>query len=207
MHPLLISAIVLALLVVIALATGCGGLLAKQARAVPADRTETTDLYAFTLTATDGSAYPLAQHRGQVVLLVNTASKCGLTGQYDGLEALWQRYRDEGLVVIAQPSNDFLGQEPGSNDEIAQFCRLNYGVTFPLMAKQTVNGDDKAPLYRYLTEGSSLPGKIAWNFEKFLIGRDGHLRHRFSPRIKPDDPKVIAAIELALGEAQGDAKK
>lgn len=152
----------------------------------------------FTLTANNGEVYDLAQHRGQVLLIVNTASRCGFTKQYDGLQDLHERYQDQGLVVIGVPSNDFMGQEPGNNEEIAEFCRLNFGVTFPLMAKVHVKGDEKIPLYQYLTERSHLPGKISWNFNKFLVGRDGHVQQRFGSRTKPAE--MSEAIAAALAE-------
>ena len=179
----------------------CSGLVRKTGWTVDPETNENRDLYTFNLTGMDGKPYPLEQHRGQVVMLVNTASKCGLTGQYDELEQLWDTYRDKGLVIIGQPSNDFMGQEPGTNAEIAQFCKLNYGVSFPLMSKTTVNGKEKPPLYTYLTQESSLNGKIRWNFEKFLIGKDGRLVARFTPRMPPDDPQIIKAIEQALAQS------
>lgn len=164
----------------------------------PADGRSPLD---FTLTAIDGQPYPLEQHRGQVVLLVNTASKCGFTRQYAGLQALYERFADRGLVVIGVPSNDFLRQEPGSNEAIAAFCQKNYGVTFPMMAKLQVKGRDADPLYRWLTTASSFPGAISWNFNKFLIGRDGAVVARFGSRVKPEADDVVAAIEAALAVA------
>ncbi len=161
----------------------------------------------FVLTRNDGTPYPLAQHRGQVLLIVNTASKCGFTPQYDGLEALQAKYQDRGLVVIGQPSNDFMGQEPASDGEIAEFCKMKFGVTFPLMKKASVTGKEMIPLYRYLTQESSQRGTIKWNFSKFLIGRDGLVVDRFAPTTDPLSEGVIAAIEKALGQAGSEGSK
>ncbi len=147
-----------------------------------------------------GRPEPLAQHRGKVLLIVNTASRCGFTPQFAGLEQLWERYRDRGLVVLGFPSNEFGGQDPGSNDEIASFCQLNYGVSFPMMAKVEVNGGDAHPLYQWLTaEAPGLLGTkaIKWNFTKFLVGRDGRVLKRYAPQDAPD--KLAKDIEAALG--------
>jgi len=158
------------------------------------------DFTNFTLIANDGSPYLLAQHRGQVILLVNTASKCGFTKQYDGLERLWQRYRERGLVIIGVPTNDFFAQEPGSDADIAAFCRVRHGVTFPLMQKITLRGPQAHALYRDLQQQDPLPGAVPWNFEKCLLGRDGRLRARISPRVEPEDPRVIALLDRLLAE-------
>lgn len=152
-----------------------------------------------TLQGLDGQALPLAPLAGQVVLVVNVASKCGLTPQYAGLEALYQRYRARGFSVLGLPCNQFAGQEPGSEAEIAQFCSQNYGVTFPMSAKLEVNGPDRHQLYTLLAgEGAEFPGDITWNFEKFLLGPDGRVLARFSPRTAPDDAALLQAIEGAL---------
>lgn len=143
----------------------------------------------------------LAPFKGDVLLIVNVASKCGLTPQYEGLEALHRKYKDKGLRVIGFPSNDFKGQEPGTEEEIVQFCKSKYDVTFPLYGKINVaKGTDKAPLYQFLTEGDH-PGKgeVSWNFNKFLIGRDGRVIKNFH-KTKPDDPEFVKAIEAALAE-------
>ncbi|MBZ9937564.1 glutathione peroxidase [Mesorhizobium sp. BR1-1-16] len=145
----------------------------------------------------DGSETTLADYAGKVLLIVNVASKCGLTPQYDGLEALYAKYKDSGLVVIGFPANDFAGQEPGSNKEIAEFCRATYGVDFPMFAKISVKGDDRHPLYDWLAGDED----ISWNFEKFLIGRDGAVAARFSPKTVPEDPEVVGAIKAALADA------
>jgi glutathione peroxidase len=152
--------------------------------------------------ALQGGPANLKQYAGQVVLVVNVASKCGLTPQYAGLERLQERYADQGFTVLGVPCNQFLGQEPGSAEEIAEFCSATYGVTFPMTEKVEVNGEGRHPLYERLTgfadaEGHS--GDIRWNFEKFLIGRDGAVVARFSPQTEPESAEVVAAIEAQLG--------
>jgi glutathione peroxidase len=152
-----------------------------------------------TLKALDGQELPLAPLKGKVVLVVNVASKCGLTPQYASLENLYQKYKGRGFSVLGLPCNQFAGQEPGTEQEIQDFCSLNYGVTFPLGGKLEVNGAHRHSLYRLLAgEGAEFPGDITWNFEKFLLGKDGRVLARFSPRTTPDDPAVIQAIEKAL---------
>ncbi|MEB4613426.1 glutathione peroxidase [Leucobacter sp. M11] len=148
----------------------------------------------------DGQATTLGEIAPGVVLLVNVASKCGFTPQYAGLEALWQRYGDQGLTVVGMPCNQFLRQEPGTAEEIGEFCQLNYGVTFPLLAKGNVNGSAAEPVFaaaKAAKDGAGLAGPVLWNFEKFLIGRDGSLR-RFRSATEPEDPAVTDAIEAAL---------
>ena len=175
------------------------------------------------LTTIAGAPASLADYSGKVLLIVNVASKCGLTPQYTALEALYQKYKDRGLVILGFPANDFAGQEPGTNEEIAQFCSIDYPVTFPLFSKISVTGPDKHPLYAALIAGApthiphgpwrenlanysakngfpppnELP-ELLWNFEKFLIGRDGNVLARFAPDTPPDDPKITTAIEQAL---------
>jgi len=149
-----------------------------------------------------GADASLADYAGKVLLIVNVASKCGLTPQYEGLEELYRAYRDRGLVVLGFPANEFAGQEPGSNAEIESFCTTNFGVDFPMFEKIVVKGDGLHPLYAELIAQSATPeANIAWNFEKFLVGRDGTVIGRFSPRMAPDDAALIAAIESALGES------
>jgi glutathione peroxidase len=149
----------------------------------------------------DGKEVDLAKYRGKVVLVVNVASKCGFTPQYAGLEALYQKYKDRGLVIVGVPANNFMQQEPGTDAEIKTFCTNKYNVTFPMMAKVSVLGDDKDPLYVYLTSKSTNPqfaGDIKWNFTKFLFDRSGKPIARFEPNVTPDSPEVTAAIEAAL---------
>ncbi|MEV5487859.1 glutathione peroxidase [Streptomyces bobili] len=152
--------------------------------------------------ALKGGSADLSQYAGQAVLIVNVASKCGLTPQYNGLEKLQERYAAQGFTVLGVPCNQFLGQEPGSAEEIAEFCSATYGVTFPLTEKAEVNGDGRHALYERLvgfadSEGHS--GDIRWNFEKFLVGRDGAVAARFSPQTEPESAEIVAAIEKQLG--------
>ena len=152
------------------------------------------------LDALDGMPLPLEPLKGKVVLVVNVASKCGLTPQYAALENLYQKYKAQGFSVLGLPCNQFAGQEPGTEEEIQSFCSLNYGVSFALSSKLEVNGSDRHQLYRLLAgEGAEFPGDITWNFEKFLVGPDGRVLARFSPRTAPDEASVIQAIEKALG--------
>ncbi|UVJ44838.1 glutathione peroxidase [Pseudomonas sp. LS1212] len=152
-----------------------------------------------TLKALDGQDLPLAPFKGNVVLVVNVASKCGLTPQYEALESLYQQYKGQGFSVLGLPCNQFAGQEPGTEQEIQEFCSVNYKVTFALGSKLDVNGPHRHPLYRQLAgEGAEFPGDITWNFEKFLVGKDGRVLARFSPRTAPDDSSVVQAIEKAL---------
>jgi glutathione peroxidase len=149
----------------------------------------------------EGKEVDLSTYQGKVVLFVNVASKCGLTPQYKQLQKLHETYKDKGLVVIGVPANEFLGQEPGTDAEIATFCKDKYNVTFPLMSKVVVKGTGITPLYDFLTSKEKNPkfgGEIAWNFTKFLVSRDGKVVARFEPRVKPDDKKVIKAIETEL---------
>jgi len=149
----------------------------------------------------DGSDADLSALQGKAVLAVNVASKCGLTPQYAGLEKLQAAYADKGFTVVGFPCNQFLGQEPGSAEEIQTFCSTTYGITFPIMEKIDVNGDARHPIYAELTktaDAEGVDGDIRWNFEKFLIGPDGEVRARFAPQVEPEDPQVTAAIEDAL---------
>lgn len=151
------------------------------------------------LCALDGQDLPLSTFKGQVLLVVNVASKCGLTPQYAGLQTLYQQYQAQGFHVLGVPCNQFAAQEPDSEADIAKFCSLNYGITFALSGKLEVNGPARHPLYRLLAgEGAEFPGDISWNFEKFLLGPDGRVLARFSPRTTTDDPALIEAVEKAL---------
>jgi len=147
----------------------------------------------------DGKTSKLADYAGKVVLVVNVASKCGLTPQYTALEALQQKYGPQGFTVLGFPCNDFAGQEPGTKEEIVAFCSTRYNVTFPIFDKVHVLGSERAPLFAALTgPDAKFPGDIAWNFGKFLIGRNGEVIARFEPKTKPDDTAVVSAIETAL---------
>lgn len=179
------------------------------------------DISAIPLTRIDGSADTLADHKGKVLLVVNVASKCGLTPQYEGLEKLYQEKKDQGLEILGFPANDFGAQEPGTPEEIEEFCKLNYGVSFPLFAKADVTGPAQQPLYAELikampTKQGDVDGMkerfkgygmtpnddpdVLWNFEKFLIGKDGRVAARFAPATTPDDPALIEAIEAELAK-------
>jgi glutathione peroxidase len=157
-------------------------------------------IYEYTLPSIDGKPAPLEQYKGKVLLLVNVASKCGFTPQYKGLEAVYEKFKDQGLVVVGFPANNFMSQEPGTNEEIKSFCSRTYNVSFPMYSKVSVKGDDKTPLYHYLTEQTdpSIKGEIKWNFTKFLVDRNGNVVARFEPKVTPEDPQVTAAIEKAL---------
>ena len=163
--------------------------------------TEPTNALSFKATSIEGKPVELSKYQGKVVVIVNVASKCGLTPQYDGLQALYEKYKDKGLVVLGFPCNQFGGQEPGTATEIKEFCSSKYKVTFDMFDKVDVNGEGASDLYKYLTAQETKPaekGKITWNFEKFLIGKKGEVVGRFSPRTAPDDKAFLAAIEKAL---------
>lgn len=154
----------------------------------------------FKLPGIDGWEMPLDRFENEVVLIVNVASRCGLTPQYRALEALHRRYNDRGFQVLGVPCNQFAGQEPGSAAEIQQFCTINYDITFPMSAKVEVNGPGQHPIYAWLSGADArFPGNISWNFEKFLVGRDGQVVARFAPTAAPDDARIVQAIEKALG--------
>jgi len=160
-----------------------------------------SSLYDFTMPALNGAATPLAGFKGRVVLVVNVASQCGYTPQYEGLQALYTRYRDQGFVIAGFPANNFGGQEPGSNEEIGAFCRSKFGVTFPMFSKISVQGGDKAPLYQFLTDKSANPktgGEIQWNFTKFLVDRNGKVLQRFEPAVEPLSKELVSAVETTL---------
>ena len=160
-----------------------------------------TSIYDFTMKSIDGKPTSLGDFKGKVVLVVNVASQCGYTPQYKGLEGLYEKYKDQGFVILGFPSNDF-EQEPGSNAEIKQFCSLKYNVTFPMFAKIGVGGRDASPLYTYLTKQAnpSFAGAIGWNFTKFLVDRSGHVVGRFPSDVEPDSKAVVNQIESLLKE-------
>lgn len=166
-------------------------------------------IYDFSVKRIDGTAVPLDAYKGRVLLVVNVASKCGLTPQYEGLEALHDRFAQRGLSVLGFPANDFLWQEPGTNAEIATFCRSTYGVKFDMFEKIAVKGKAQDPLYAWLTKQDAPPkggpGAISWNFEKFVVDREGHVVARFDPKTAPTDPKVVSAIEAALAVPAAEA--
>lgn len=160
------------------------------------------NLSEFNATTIDGAQQSLSDFKDKVCLVVNVASKCGLTPQYDGLERLYGRFQARGFEILAFPCNQFAGQEPGSEAEIREFCSTNYGVSFPLFGKIDVNGDDRDPLYAWLTSENTEPegsGDIKWNFGKFLVDRSGQIVARFEPPTEPEAEAVVTAIEAALG--------
>lgn len=157
----------------------------------------------FTLNLADGTPMPLNNYRGKVMVLVNVASRCGFTGQYAGLQRIFKKYEEQGFVVLGFPANDFMGQEPGTNEEIVSFCSLNYGVTFPIFAKISVKGRNQHELYRFLTNEKTNPGfsdRISWNFNKFIVDRKGKVIARFGSMTGPENDELLATIEKALQE-------
>jgi len=163
-------------------------------------------VYEFKVRTIDGTRKSLSDFRGKTLLIVNTASECGFTPQYKSLEAVYEKYRPQGLVVLAFPANNFGQQEPGTNAEIKTFCTTKYKTTFPLFAKISVKGADMAPLYHYLTADSGFPGDIRWNFTKFLVAPDGRVAARFEPKTDPMQPEVLEKIEGVLA-AKSDATR
>jgi glutathione peroxidase len=160
-----------------------------------------SSVHEFTLAAIDGTPTPLANYKGKVMLIVNVASQCGYTYQYEGLQALYVKYKDRGLVVAGFPANNFGEQEPGTNAEIGAFCKSKFGVTFPMFSKISVAGKDKAPLYQFLTDKTANPktgGEIPWNFTKYLVDRNGKVLARFDAPVEPESPELVSAIERAL---------
>jgi glutathione peroxidase len=160
------------------------------------------NIYDFTLPSIDGQPMPLADFKGKVVLVVNVASRCGYTPQYSALEALYEKYKGQGFVIVGFPANNFGAQEPGTNEEIKTFCSRKYNVTFPMYSKVSVKGDDQTPLYQYLTKqtGSLIAGEIKWNFTKFLVDRNGNVVQRFESAITPDSKDVVSAVEKQLSQ-------
>jgi glutathione peroxidase len=154
------------------------------------------NVHEFTLPSIDGAPAPLSAYKGKVLLIVNVASKCGYTPQYAGLEKLYETYKGRGFVILGFPANNFGAQEPGTNEEIKTFCSRNYNVTFPMYSKISVKGDDKAPLYKFLTDTTG--GEIKWNFTKFLVDGDGKVIARFESKVTPDSPELVGAVEKAL---------
>jgi glutathione peroxidase len=176
--------------------------LAAGASAVSSSA-QTKSIYDFTMKSIDGDAVNLSSFKGKVVLLVNVASKCGFTPQYSALESVYEKYKDRGFVIVGVPANNFAQQEPGTNEEIKTFCSRKYNVTFPMMSKVSVKGDDKTPLYQYLTDSAQDPkfgGDIKWNFTKFLVDRNGMIVARFEPATTPDSAEVTSAIESTLSK-------
>ncbi len=177
---------------------GCAGSNAAQT-AKNSPTVEGKTIYDFSMTDIEGKKVELSQYKNKVAMIVNTASKCGNTPQYEGLQKIYDKYKDQGFVVLGFPANNFMGQEPGTNEEIKDFCTLKYKVSFPMFSKISVKGEDQDAFYNFLTnEKAQFPGDITWNFEKFLINEKGEVIARFTPKTKPEEPQVIEAIEKAL---------
>lgn len=157
-------------------------------------------IYSFIVKTIDGKDKPLSDYKGKVLLIVNVASKCGHTPQYKGLESVYKKYKDRGFMVLGFPANNFLWQEPGTNEDIKNFCTLNYGVTFDMFSKISVKGSNQDPLYRYLAKESPVPGTVTWNFQKYLVDRKGNVVAKFAPGVKPEEKDVIDKIEQLLSE-------
>ena len=164
------------------------------------DDITTDSVHKFTLTDIDGNEVSLDKFEGKTLLIVNTASECGYTPQYEGLQELYEKYNEKGLVILGFPANNFGGQEPGTDEEIKKFCNVNYDVSFPMFSKVSVKGDDQHPLFSYLTsvENPDFDGEIKWNFEKFLVNKKGNLIHRFRSDVKPKSDEIINTIETEL---------
>ena len=158
----------------------------------------TKSIYDFTMKDIDGRDVPLSQYKGKALLIVNTASKCGFTNQYEGLENLYKEYKDKGFEILAFPANNFMGQEPGSNEEIKLFCALKFKTSFPLFSKISVAGGDIDPLYVYLTKESPFKGSISWNFNKFLINKEGQVVARFGSKTTPEDQELVSTLNKLL---------
>lgn len=177
--------------------------LSLVAAARAADAPETPPVLRYEMKSLDGKPVKLADYAGKVIVVVNVASNCGYTDQYEGLQAMYAKYKDKGLVVLGVPCNQFGGQEPGSAVEIAKFCTDNYHVTFPMLAKVEVNGAGQCPLYKHLTSkdtNAASPGPIKWNFEKFVIGRNGAIVARYASGVAPDDEKFVSTVEAELAK-------
>lgn len=182
-----------------------GLILAGSLAAADKEKQDVAPIFSFAMKSLDGKDANLSQYQGKVVLFVNVASRCGLTPQYKALQAMYEKYKDQGFVVIGVPANDFGRQEPGSDEQIAQFCEKNYQVTFPMLSKVVVKGNGQCDLYKFLTSKETNPqfaGDITWNFEKFLVNRKGEVVKRFSPRTLPNASEVTAAIEAELAKKQ-----
>lgn len=194
-------------IILVLVAVGAAGLVAAAYKygfifnPSPSEPVKEKGMYEFTMKDIDGNDVSLEKYKGNVVMLVNVASRCGLTPQYEGLQAIYDKYKDRGFTVLGFPANNFMGQEPGTEAEIKEFCSLNYNVGFPMFSKISVKGTDQHPLYRFLTHPETNPGfdgDITWNFEKFLADREGKIIARFSPRTVPTDAEVIEKLEAAL---------
>lgn len=191
-------------LIVVLVAVAIGGVAYKYGMILnpsPATASAERSVYEFTMNDIDGKEVKLDTYKGKVVMIVNTASKCGYTPQYEGLQALYEKYKDKGLVILGFPANNFMGQEPGTEAEIKDFCTTKYKVTFPMFAKISVKGEDQHPLYNFLTNKTTNPqfaGDISWNFNKFVLDRNGNVVARFGSKDTPQGDNVVAAVEKNL---------
>lgn len=179
-------------------AAGCGS--GQSARQTGLMEEKQMALYDIAVKTANGEDKHLGDYKGSVLLIVNVASACGYTPQYEGLEALYKKYQDQGLRILAFPSNDFGGQEPGTIEEVKQFCKVNYGVTFDLFNKVHAKGEEQHPLYAYLTQNANPTGDVAWNFEKFLISKDGEIAGRFPSKVEPLGAELVEAVEKELAK-------
>jgi len=168
----------------------------------PGPTTPAKSVYDFTMKTIDGQDRSLSAYQGKVLMIVNVASKCGYTPQYEGLEKLYETYKDRGFMILGFPANNFMGQEPGSDEEIKQFCTLEYGVTFDMFSKISVKGKDQDPLYAFITSDPAVEGPVKWNFQKYLVNREGKLVSKFLSGTKPMDKQVISVIEELLGPSK-----
>jgi glutathione peroxidase len=179
---------------------GLSALAGDEGTSAPAGAAQSATIYGYKVQTIDGQDVELKQYAGEVLLVVNVASECGLTPQYAGLEQMYRKYKDQGFVILGFPANEFGKQEPGTNEQIKQFCTSTFGVTFPMFAKVCVKGEGICPLYKYLTEHANkkVAGEVQWNFQKYLVARDGQVIAKFDPRVKPDDSQFVQAVEEAL---------
>ena len=190
------------IVLMLAVLGGCGGSGGEGEESADVNK-DGTSIYNFVVNDIDGKSVSLSAYRGKVLMMVNVASKCGATPQYAQLQDIYDKYNKSGFLVLGFPANNFGNQEPGSNEEIKRFCTAEYKVTFPLFTKISVKGEDIHPIYKFLTEEETNPdfmGQISWNFNKFLLGRDGRVLNRFPTNVKPDAPEVLKAIEQALAQ-------
>ena len=202
------ASVIISMSCLVVVASACGGKKEQRAslnseQPMASVEEGSTGIIDHTVMSLTGDTVELAAFRGRPMLIVNTASKCGYTPQYEGLQRLYERYGEDDLVVIGFPSNDFGNQEPGTAEEIGNFCRLNYGVTFPMMAKVHTKGADQAPIYRTLTaeSGDEFEGEVRWNFTKFLIDQEGRVVARFESAVEPLDERITSAVDALLAEA------
>ena len=187
--------------VIIAVALSAGLLVQSAVGQEKGDQVvQTSPLYSFTVESIDGSPVPLSTYKGEVLLIVNVASFCGYTPQYEDIEAVYEMYKDKGFRVLAFPANNFGNQEPGTNEEIKEFCTSKYDVTFDLFSKISVKGEDQHPLYRYITTESAVPGEVKWNFQKYLVDRSGNIVAMYPSKVKPTDDEFVSKLEELLAK-------